>query len=105
MMELDAQLGAVLVHALGEGAHGLDVIVVAHGQLREGGRAAHIVDPADTGDDEANAALCPLLEVVHHVLRGLPLGCPRENSAAAMTVRFFTVMLPIFIGENKVSYM
>ncbi len=62
----------------GKLAHGLDMVVMTHGKLGERGRAAHVVDAADAGDDHPDAA---------------------------MTMRFLTVMLPIFIGENNVSYI
>ena len=74
MVQLDAELGPMAVDALGKLPHGLDVIVMAHGKLREGGCAAHVVHPADAGDDHAHAALGPLFVIIHQPLRGLSVG-------------------------------
>ena len=74
VVELDAELRAVAVQATGELPHRLDVVVVAHGELGEGGRAAHVVDAADAGDDHADAAFGALLVVVHQPLGRLAVG-------------------------------
>ena len=79
VVQLDAQLRAVAVDTLGKFAHRLDVIVMAHRQLREGGRAAHVVDAADAGDDHAHAALRALLVIVHQALGGLAVGLAQRK--------------------------
>ena len=74
MVELDAELGPVAVETLREFPHGLDMIVMAHGQLGEGGGAAHVVHAADAGDDHPHAALGAFLVVIHQPLGGLAVG-------------------------------
>ena len=68
MVQLDSQLGAVAVYALDKLAHRLDVIIVAHGQLREGTGGVHIVHAADAGNNQAHTALGALFVVIHQHL-------------------------------------
>ena len=74
VVQLDAELGPVAVDAVCKLPHRFDMIVMAHGKLREGGGAAHVVHPADAGDDHAHAALGPLFVIIHQPLRGLSVG-------------------------------
>ena len=70
VVQLDAELRAVAMDALDKRAHRLDVVVVAHGELRIGGGGAHVVDARDARDDEPHAALGALFIVIHQPLGG-----------------------------------
>ena len=74
MMQLQAELGPLPVDTLGEGAHGLDLIILAHGELGKGGGRAHIVDAADARDDQAHAAPGPRLVIGHQLLGRTAVG-------------------------------
>ena len=71
VMELHKELRPVTVDALRELAHGLDVIVVRHGELVERRGAVIVVDAGDLRKDETGATLRALLIVVHQHLGGL----------------------------------
>ena len=78
-MELQTQLGTVFVQTLGELMHGLDVIIMAHGQLREGGSGSHIIDTADAGNNQADTAFRTFFIIVHQPLGGLAVCLPEAE--------------------------
>ena len=79
VMKLYRQLGAMLVKALCHLAHGLDVIIMAHGKLRIGGGSCHIVDSADAGNDKSNAAFGALFVIIRKSLCNLAAGLPKTE--------------------------
>ena len=71
MMQLYRQLSAVAVYLPCHLTHRLDVIIVAHGELRISRRSRHVIDPAYARNDKADAPFGSFLVVVRQPLRHL----------------------------------
>ena len=70
MVQLDSQLGTMSVYTLYELAHRLDMVIVAHGQLRERAGCVHIIYSAYSGYYETHAAFGSLFIIIHQHLGG-----------------------------------
>ena len=70
MVQLHHQFGAVTMYPLRHGAQGVNLVIMTHTQLTEGGRTGHIVDTGNLRKDQSYAALGPLFVIVHHGIRG-----------------------------------
>ena len=79
MVELNAEFRTVAVQAFGKFMHRFNLIVVAHSELCKGGRAAHVIDAADAGNNHSDSTLRTLFIIIHEALGRLPVGLPEAE--------------------------